>query len=140
VYNGKGPFSISSKDYTFNKVNLILSGSGITPGYSPIVRALLSLDEEMQIHVIDANRSEKDILLKEEVDSFERKSDGRPRSRMYRAIQARTEKAGRVMPKLVSLGRVSFHQVIVHVQSCVTPADDIEGSATRAEGLGVHRR
>jgi ferredoxin-NADP reductase len=109
VYNGKGPFSISGKDYTFNKIYLILSGSGITPGYSPIVCTLLIHNDEIQIRVIDANRSEKDILLKEELDRFERKSDGRPRSRMYRAIQARTEKAGRVMPKLVSLGRVPFH-------------------------------
>lgn len=77
VYNGNGSFNISGKDYTFNKINLVLGGSGITPGYSLIARALLSHDDETQIRVIDANKTEKDILLKEELDGFEREGKGR---------------------------------------------------------------
>lgn len=77
VYNGNGSFAISGKEYTFNKINLILGGSGITPGYSLIARALLSADDNTEIRVVDANKSEKDILLKDALDEFERNSKGR---------------------------------------------------------------
>lgn len=77
VYNGNGSFTISDKEHTFNKINLVLGGSGITPGYSLIARALLSPDDKTQIRVVDANKTEKDILLKEELDKFEKDSNGR---------------------------------------------------------------
>jgi nitrate reductase (NAD(P)H) len=77
VYNGNGSFTISGKEYKFNKINLVLGGSGITPGYSLIARALLSSDDETEIRIVDANKSEKDILLKDELDKFEKDSDGR---------------------------------------------------------------
>ncbi|KAH7080841.1 hypothetical protein FB567DRAFT_500929 [Paraphoma chrysanthemicola] len=77
VYNGNGSFTISDKEYTFNKINLVLGGSGITPGYSLIARALLSSDDETQIRVVDANKTEKDILLRRELDKFEQDSNGR---------------------------------------------------------------
>jgi nitrate reductase (NAD(P)H) len=77
VYNGHGSFTISDKVYTFDKINLVLGGSGITPGYSLLARALLSSDDKTQIRVVDANKSEKDILLKEELDHFERSNGGR---------------------------------------------------------------
>lgn len=77
VYNGNGSFTISGKEYTFNKINLVLGGSGITPGYSLIARALLSSSDQTQIRVVDANKSEKDILLRDELDGFEKESGGR---------------------------------------------------------------
>jgi nitrate reductase (NAD(P)H) len=77
VYNGNGSFTVSGKEYTFTKINLVLGGSGITPGYSLIARALLSVDDKTQICVVDANKSEKDILLKDELDEFEKQSGGR---------------------------------------------------------------
>jgi nitrate reductase (NAD(P)H) len=77
VYNGNGAFTISDKEYTFNKINLVLGGSGITPGYSLIARALLASDDKTEIRVVDANKSENDILLREELDKFQNESDGR---------------------------------------------------------------
>ncbi|KAL5372549.1 hypothetical protein DPSP01_013417 [Paraphaeosphaeria sporulosa] len=77
VYYGNGSFMISGKEYTFKKINLVLGGSGITPGYSLIARTILSNDDETQIRVVDANKSEKDILLHKELDEFERGSGGR---------------------------------------------------------------
>ncbi|OAG05794.1 uncharacterized protein CC84DRAFT_1244315 [Paraphaeosphaeria sporulosa] len=77
VYYGNGSFTISGKEYTFKKINLVLGGSGITPGYSLIARTILSNDDETQIRVVDANKSEKDILLHKELDEFERGSGGR---------------------------------------------------------------
>lgn len=79
VYNGNGSFTISGKEYTFNKINLVLGGSGITPGYSLIARVLLSSDDKTQIRVVDTNKSKKDILLREKLDEFEKNSDGRLR-------------------------------------------------------------
>jgi nitrate reductase (NAD(P)H) len=77
VYNGNGSFTISGIEYTFNKINLVLGGSGITPGFSLIARALLASDDKTQIRAVDANKSEKDILLKDELDKFEKESAGR---------------------------------------------------------------
>jgi nitrate reductase (NAD(P)H) len=70
VYNGNSSFTISDKQYTFHKINLILGGSGITPGYSLIARAMLSEGDNTEIRVVDANKTEQDILLKEELDGF----------------------------------------------------------------------
>jgi nitrate reductase (NAD(P)H) len=77
VYNGNGSFTISGQEYTFNKINLVLGGSGITPGYSLIARAVLSSDDKTEIRVVDANKTEKDILLKDELEQFEKQSEGR---------------------------------------------------------------
>ncbi|KAF2827904.1 hypothetical protein CC86DRAFT_465721 [Ophiobolus disseminans] len=79
VYNGDGSFTISGKEYTFTKINLILGGSGITPGYSLIARALLSPNDKTQLRVVDANKTEKDILLRGELDGFEKEGKGRLR-------------------------------------------------------------
>ncbi|KAF2272837.1 uncharacterized protein EI97DRAFT_197518 [Westerdykella ornata] len=76
VYNGNGSFSISDKPYHFDKVSLVLGGTGITPGYSLIARILLSEKDTTRINVVDANKTEADILLKDELDQFEKKSNG----------------------------------------------------------------
>lgn len=76
-YNGNGSFTISDKEYTFNRINLVLGGSGITPGYALLACAMLSSDDKTEICVVDANKSEKDILLKEALDGFEKNSNGR---------------------------------------------------------------
>lgn len=81
VYNGKGKFSISDKEYTFKRINLNLGGSGITPGYSLIAHAMLFEGDGMEIRVVDANKTEQDILLKEDLDKFERESGGGPKIR-----------------------------------------------------------
>jgi nitrate reductase (NAD(P)H) len=78
VYNGNGKFVIEGKQRTFKRISLVLGGSGITPGYALIARIVLSGDDnETQIRVVDANKSEQDILLKDELDGFERKSEGK---------------------------------------------------------------
>lgn len=77
--NGNGSFTISGKEYTFNRINLVLGGSGITPGYALLARAMLSQGDKTEIRVVDANKSEKDILLKEALDGFEKGSNGRLR-------------------------------------------------------------
>lgn len=77
VYNGNGSFTIEDKEMHFKKISLILGGSGITPGYALIARALLGAGEDVEVRVVDANKSEKDILLREELDHFVAESKGR---------------------------------------------------------------
>lgn len=74
-YLGQGRFVIDEKEYHFNNVSLVLGGSGITPGYQLIARVLRAKDEgeaedKTKIKVIDANKTEADILLRSELDQF----------------------------------------------------------------------
>ena len=81
VYNGNGEFEIEGSKKTYRRVSLVLGGSGITPGYALIARILMSQGnknkeggeaDKTEIRVIDANKSEKDILLREDLDEFEK--------------------------------------------------------------------
>lgn len=72
-YLGNGEFRIEGKEMHFHRVSLILGGSGITPGYQLIARVLETEGDDTQIAVVDANKSEADILLREELDSFQKK-------------------------------------------------------------------
>jgi len=69
-YHGNGKFMIEGKEKDFSKVSLILGGSGITPGYALIARILGDEDDKTQLRVVDANKSEKDILLKEQMEDY----------------------------------------------------------------------
>ncbi|KAK5716161.1 hypothetical protein LTR15_009987 [Elasticomyces elasticus] len=77
TYSGNGMFDISGEEMKFSKINLVLGGSGLTPGYALIARALLGTGEEVQVCVVDANKSEADILLREELEYFVQESKGR---------------------------------------------------------------
>jgi nitrate reductase (NAD(P)H) len=62
----------------FPRVSLVLGGSGITPGYALMARIAQSGGEDKtEVRVVDANKSEADILLKEDLDRFEKESEGR---------------------------------------------------------------
>lgn len=76
LYNGFGDFTIEGKQRRFDKVSLVLGGSGITPGYALIARILLTKGDKTQLRVVDANKSEQDILLRGELDRLERDSEG----------------------------------------------------------------
>lgn len=74
-YLGQGKFMIDDKEYHFRNVSLVLGGSGITPGYQLIARILRAKEEgeaedKTKLKVIDANKTEGDVLLKSELDQF----------------------------------------------------------------------
>ncbi|PGH08836.1 hypothetical protein AJ79_05840 [Helicocarpus griseus UAMH5409] len=75
-YEGHGQFIIDGKKHRFSNVTLILGGSGITPGYQLIARILRSDavpggdKDTTGIKVIDANKTEDDILLVDELNEF----------------------------------------------------------------------
>ncbi|XP_046834407.1 NADH-cytochrome b5 reductase 3 isoform X2 [Vespa crabro] len=76
VYKGRGKFSIKllrkdpPTDYDVKKVVMLAGGTGITPMLQ-LVRAIIKdpLDET-QISLLFANQTEKDILLKDELDDI----------------------------------------------------------------------
>jgi nitrate reductase (NAD(P)H) len=77
VYQGQGKFEIEGKIRTFKKISLVLGGSGITPGFALIARVVATADRDVGLRVVDANKTEKDILLREQLDSYEKESRGR---------------------------------------------------------------
>ncbi|EPS27518.1 hypothetical protein PDE_02461 [Penicillium oxalicum 114-2] len=77
-YMGQGKFIIDQKEYHFSKVSLVLGGSGITPGYQLICRILRAreqgeAEDSTILKVIDANKTEGDILLRDELDQLAEK-------------------------------------------------------------------
>ncbi|KAL5042073.1 hypothetical protein BDW71DRAFT_217264 [Aspergillus fruticulosus] len=74
VYKGNGTFKIDDRERTFERITLVLGGSGVTPGYQVIAKILLSGGEDKtKIRVIDGNRGENDILLRKEMQEFAEK-------------------------------------------------------------------
>lgn len=69
-YIGDGKFEIFDQEERFENITLILGGSGITPGYQLIARVLATASDKTKIKVIDANKDEKSILLREDLDKF----------------------------------------------------------------------
>ncbi|PGH34323.1 nitrate reductase (NADH) [[Emmonsia] crescens] len=75
-YEGRGQFVIDGTKRKFKNVTLILGGSGITPGYQLIARILRSdtvpgcSKDTTCLRVIDANKTEDDILLVDELGEF----------------------------------------------------------------------
>ncbi|OJD14182.1 hypothetical protein AJ78_05446 [Emergomyces pasteurianus Ep9510] len=75
-YKGCGKFVIDDTKRQFKNVTLILGGSGITPGYQLIARILRSdtvpggSKDTTCLRVIDANKTEDDILLGDELGEF----------------------------------------------------------------------
>lgn len=73
-YQGNGEILVDNKSYSFDRITLVLGGSGITPGYQLVARILLTEEDRTDIRVIDANKTEDDILLRAELDQFAREN------------------------------------------------------------------
>ena len=74
-YKGNGVFDISGEERRFSKLSLSLGGSGITPGYQLFERILKTKGDTTQIRIVDANKSEEDILLRKELDMATKEHD-----------------------------------------------------------------
>lgn len=76
TYLGGGEFEVEGKRRTWRNVTLILGGSGVTPGYALLEKVFGGRKGEekgecgVKIRVIDCNKTEEDILLKEEMESL----------------------------------------------------------------------
>lgn len=76
LYHGNGNFKIEGKDRHFDRVSLVLGGTGVTPGYSIVARIAMEGGDETQLRIIDANNTQGDILMREQLEEFERRSNG----------------------------------------------------------------
>ena len=79
IYLGHGQFSINGQQRSFKRVSLVLGGTGLTPGYALIARVCLDPKDTTELRVVDANKGENDILLRQELADFENESRGQLR-------------------------------------------------------------
>jgi len=77
VYKGDGLFHIEGRERSVSRVSFVMGGTGITPCYSIIQRIMNEDDCKTEVRVLDANNTEADILLREEMESLQDSSNGR---------------------------------------------------------------
>ncbi|KAK1981000.1 hypothetical protein LZ30DRAFT_721568 [Colletotrichum cereale] len=78
TYEGGGRFVIDGAARAYKRVSLVLGGSGVTPGYALVARIVAAGGgDATEIRVVDANKTAKDILLRDELDGLARESGGR---------------------------------------------------------------
>ncbi|KAL2193938.1 hypothetical protein P885DRAFT_44141 [Corynascus similis CBS 632.67] len=99
-----GAFSSEPRKLHFSRVSMVLGGSGITPGYA-LMAAIMErkAEDKTQVRVLDANKTEEDILLKDDLDGFERESGGQIRvtHALSRAAEGWKGERGRVNKELI---------------------------------------
>uniref|UniRef100_A0A0V0IUW7 nitrate reductase (NADH) n=1 Tax=Solanum chacoense TaxID=4108 RepID=A0A0V0IUW7_SOLCH len=69
-YQGKGNFLVHGKQKFAKKLAMIAGGTGITPVYQVMQSILKDPEDDTEMYVVYANRTEDDILLKEELDAW----------------------------------------------------------------------
>lgn len=72
-YTGRGNFLVNGKPKFAKRLAMIAGGTGITPLYQVIQAVLRDQPEDKtEMHLVYANRTEDDILLKEDLDGWAR--------------------------------------------------------------------
>jgi nitrate reductase (NAD(P)H) len=69
-YLGNGSFEIDGTKFSFDRVNLVAGGSGITPHWQLIHSILKTKDDRTQVSIIDSNKTFSDILLHKELEKY----------------------------------------------------------------------
>ncbi|KAJ4834618.1 hypothetical protein Tsubulata_014935 [Turnera subulata] len=69
-YVGRGNFLVHGKPKFAKKLTMLAGGTGITPIYQVIQAILKDPEDQTEMYVVYANRTEDDILLREELDSW----------------------------------------------------------------------
>lgn len=69
-YQGKGNFLVHGKQKFAKKLAMIAGGTGITPVYQVMQSILKDPEDDTEMYVVYANRTEDDILLKDELDAW----------------------------------------------------------------------
>ncbi|KAJ6846898.1 nitrate reductase [NADH] [Iris pallida] len=72
-YTGRGNFLVGGKARFARRLAMVAGGTGITPLYQ-VIQAVLRdrAEDRTEMHLVYANRSEEDILLREELDRWAR--------------------------------------------------------------------
>ncbi|KAL8167026.1 hypothetical protein V2J09_008525 [Rumex salicifolius] len=69
-YTGCGRFKVHGRTKMANKLAMIAGGTGITPIYQVMQAILKDPEDETEMYVVYANRTEDDILLRDELDEW----------------------------------------------------------------------
>jgi len=75
-YKGNGKFAIRKDKksepvmYEFERIGLIAGGSGVTPMYQLMQAITSDPEDRTQVHLLFANQSEDDILLRKEIEQM----------------------------------------------------------------------
>ncbi|GER49225.1 nitrate reductase [Striga asiatica] len=72
-YLGRGSFVAGREQRSARKLAMIAGGTGITPVYQVMRAAIKDSEDTTEMHVVYANRTEDDILLRDELDSWARR-------------------------------------------------------------------
>eukprot|EP00268_Persea_americana_P059286 TRINITY_DN7256_c1_g1_i8.p1 TRINITY_DN7256_c1_g1~~TRINITY_DN7256_c1_g1_i8.p1 ORF type:complete len:425 (+),score=90.04 TRINITY_DN7256_c1_g1_i8:509-1783(+) len=72
-YNGQGHFTVNGKPKLAKRLAMIAGGSGITPIYQVMQAILKDPSDRTEMNVVYANRTEDDVLLREEMDEWAKK-------------------------------------------------------------------
>jgi nitrate reductase (NAD(P)H) len=70
-YNGRGRFTVGGERRSARRLAMVAGGTGITPVYQ-VIQAVLrdQPDDDTEMHLVYANRTEDDMLLREEIDAW----------------------------------------------------------------------
>lgn len=74
-YTGRGNFLVGGKPKFAKKLAMLAGGTGITPIYQVAQAILKDPEDETEMYVVYANRTEDDILLREELDDWATKHE-----------------------------------------------------------------
>ncbi|CAM8942381.1 unnamed protein product [Rhodiola kirilowii] len=69
-YTGRGNFTVHGKPKHAKRLTMLAGGTGITPIYQIMQAILKDPEDETEMYVVYANRTEEDILLREELDAW----------------------------------------------------------------------
>ncbi|XP_022993179.1 nitrate reductase [NADH]-like [Cucurbita maxima] len=69
-YMGRGNFTVHGKPKFAQKLAMVAGGTGITPIYQVVQAILKDPEDKTEMYVVYANRTEEDILLREELDRW----------------------------------------------------------------------
>lgn len=83
-YVGRGKFLVHDKPKFAKKLTMLAGGSGITPIYQVIQAILRDPEDDTEMYLVYANRTEDDILLREELDSWAKEHE---RLKVWHVIQ-----------------------------------------------------
>ncbi|KAL8199522.1 hypothetical protein R6Q57_013090 [Mikania cordata] len=72
-YMGKGSFSVHGKQKLAKKLAMFAGGTGITPIYQVMQAILKDPEDDTKMYLVYANRTEDDILLRNELDAWAQK-------------------------------------------------------------------
>lgn len=83
-YVGRGKFLVRDKPKFAKKLTMLAGGTGITPIYQLIQAILKDPEDDTEMYLVYANRTEDDILLRDELDSWAKEHE---RLKVWHVIQ-----------------------------------------------------